>query len=97
MLVLRKRGAAGAILPSKQRVNIFLDGAVIEHLKAKAADRGHQTLINEALRQAINAESIETEVLQQRDNLMDRRHTPSANVAGPVATWRSLSQASWGC
>ena len=77
-------------MPSKQRVNIFLDGAVIEHLKAKAADRGHQTLINEALRQAIN-------VLQQRDNLMGRRHTPSANVAGPVATWRSLSQASWGC
>ena len=29
-LVPRKRGASGAVLPNKQRVNIFLDGAVIE-------------------------------------------------------------------
>ena len=58
-LVLRKRGAGGAVLPNKQRVNIFLDGAVIEHFKAKAGDRGYQTLINEALKQAIHAESIE--------------------------------------
>ena len=27
-LVLRKRGPTGAVLPNKQRVNIFLDGAV---------------------------------------------------------------------
>ncbi len=58
-LVLRKRGASGAVLPNKQRVNIFLDGAVIEHFKAKAGDRGYQTLINEALKQAIQAETIE--------------------------------------
>jgi len=58
-LVLRKRGAGGAVLPKKQRVNIFLDGAVIEHFKTKAGDRGYQTLINEALREAIQAESIE--------------------------------------
>ena len=58
-LVLRKRGATGAVLPNKQRVNIFLDGAVIEHFKAKAGDRGYQTLINEALKQAILAESLE--------------------------------------
>jgi hypothetical protein len=45
-LVLRKRAASGAVLPNKQRVNIFLDGAVIE-------------LINEALKQAIQAETIE--------------------------------------
>lgn len=61
-LVLRKRGAAGAVLPRKQRVNIFLDGAVIEHFKAKAGDRGYQTLINEALKQAIQAEGIEAVV-----------------------------------
>ena len=61
-LVLRKRAASGAVLPNKQRVNIFLDGAVVEHFKAKAGDRGYQTLINEALKQAINAESIETVV-----------------------------------
>lgn len=58
-LVLRKRGAGGAVLPNKQRVNIFLDGAVIEHFKSKAGDRGYQTLINEALKQAIQAESLE--------------------------------------
>ena len=58
-LVLRKRASTGAVLPNKQRVNIFLDGAVIEHFKSKAGDRGYQTLINEALKQAIQAESLE--------------------------------------
>ena len=58
-LVLRQRGTGGAVLPKKQRVNIFLDGAVIEHFKARAGDRGYQTLINEALKQAIHADSIE--------------------------------------
>jgi uncharacterized protein (DUF4415 family) len=58
-LVLRQRSANGAVLPNKQRVNIFLDGAVIEHFKSKAGSRGYQTLINEALKQAIQAENIE--------------------------------------
>ena len=48
-LISRKRGATGAVLPNKQRVNIFLDGAVIEHFKAKAGERGYQTLINDVL------------------------------------------------
>jgi uncharacterized protein (DUF4415 family) len=61
-LVLRKRSAVGAVLPKKQRVNIFLDGAVVEHFKAKAGARGYQTLINETLRQAIHAEGIEAVV-----------------------------------
>ena len=58
-LALRKRGPSGAVLPNKQRVNILLDGAVVEHFKAKAGDRGYQTLINEALKQAIQAETLE--------------------------------------
>jgi uncharacterized protein (DUF4415 family) len=58
-LVLRRRGSTGAVLPNKQRVNIFLDGAVIEHFKAKAGARGYQTLINETLKQAIQAETLE--------------------------------------
>ena len=37
-----------SVLPNKQRVNIFLDGAAVEHFKSKAGDRGYQTLINEA-------------------------------------------------
>lgn len=61
-LVLRKRAASGAVLPNKQRVNIFLDGAVIEHFKTKAGARGYQTLINEALKQAIQTEAIEAVV-----------------------------------
>ena len=61
-LVLRKRGPASAVLPNKQRVNIFLDGAVVAHFKAKAGDRGYQTLINEALKRAIQAETIEAVV-----------------------------------
>ena len=39
--------------------NIFLDGAVIEHFKAKAGARGYQTLINETLKQAIQAQTLE--------------------------------------
>jgi uncharacterized protein (DUF4415 family) len=58
-LVLRKRSTGGALLPNKQRVNIFLDGAVVEHFKSKAGERGYQTLINEALKQAIQAETLE--------------------------------------
>jgi uncharacterized protein (DUF4415 family) len=67
-LVLRKRGANGAVLPTKQRVNIYLDTAVVEHFKAAAGARGYQTLINEALKNAIHAETIEhtiTRVLRQ--------------------------------
>jgi hypothetical protein len=41
---------------------MFLDSAVIQHFKAKAGDRGYQTLINEALRQAIQTETIENVV-----------------------------------
>lgn len=58
-LVLRKRSATGAVLLNKQRVNIFLDSAVVEHYQSKAAGRGFQTLINEALKRAIQADAIE--------------------------------------
>jgi len=58
-LSLRKRGASGAVLPAKQRVNIYLDSAIVEHFKAEAGERGYQTLINEALKSAIQAKTIE--------------------------------------
>ncbi len=58
-LVLRQRGADSAVRQNKQRVSIFLDAAVIEHFKSKAGDRGYQTLINEALKQTLQAESLE--------------------------------------
>ncbi len=61
-LVLRKRGTNGVILSNKQRVNIYLDSAIIEHFKAMAGERGYQTLINDALKQALQAESIEATI-----------------------------------
>ncbi len=61
-LVLRKRGTNGVILSNKQRVNIYLDSAIIEHFKALAGERGYQTLINDALKQALQAESIEATI-----------------------------------
>jgi uncharacterized protein (DUF4415 family) len=55
----RKSGATRPHLPSKHRINIFLDIAILEHFKAKAGGRGYQTLINEALKQAMQAEKLE--------------------------------------
>lgn len=43
----------------KQRVSIMLDGAVIAFFKAKAGERGYQTLINQALHRAMQGEQIE--------------------------------------
>ena len=43
----------------KQRVSIMLDASVIDFFKAKAGARGYQTLINQALHQAMTAEQIE--------------------------------------
>lgn len=61
-LVLRKRGATGMVLPAKRRINIFLDSATLEYFKAKAGGRGYQTLINETLKQAVQAENLEAVV-----------------------------------
>ena len=44
----------------KQRVSIMLDGAIIAFFKAKAGERGYQTLINQALHQAMTGEQIES-------------------------------------
>ncbi len=57
-VVLRKRGATGAVLPAKQRINIFLDSTTLEYFKDKAGGRGYQTLINETLKQAMQAENL---------------------------------------
>ena len=43
----------------KQRVSIMLDGSVIAFFKAKAGERGYQTLINQALHQVMTGEQIE--------------------------------------
>lgn len=61
-LVLRKRANNGVILSNKQRVSLYLDSTIIEHFKAMAGKRGYQTLINDALKQALQAESIEATI-----------------------------------
>jgi uncharacterized protein (DUF4415 family) len=45
--------------PRKQRVTILLDTGLIEYFKAKAGERGYQTLINNTLRQAQARETLE--------------------------------------
>ena len=51
---------AGKIVPrGKRRLTMFLDSAIIEYFKARAGARGYQTLINAALKQAIEHEALE--------------------------------------
>jgi uncharacterized protein (DUF4415 family) len=45
--------------PRKQRVTILLDTLLIDYFKAKAGDRGYQTLINDTLRQAVAGDTLE--------------------------------------
>jgi hypothetical protein len=40
-------------------VTILPDAGLIEHFKAKTGERGHQTLINDILRQAVEREELE--------------------------------------
>ena len=38
---------------------MYLDMTVVEHFRSRAGGRGYQTLINEALKQAIDQEKLE--------------------------------------
>jgi hypothetical protein len=52
---------AGKTVPrGKQRLTMYLDTAIVEYFKARAGARGYQTLINAALKQAIEHESLES-------------------------------------
>ncbi len=46
-------------VPRKQRITILLDTVLIEYFKAKAGERGYQTLINDTLSQAREREVLE--------------------------------------
>jgi uncharacterized protein (DUF4415 family) len=51
---------AGKIVPrGKQRLTMYLDTSIVEYFKARAGTRGYQTLINAALKQAIEHETLE--------------------------------------
>jgi hypothetical protein len=63
----------------KQKINITLDPDVIAWFKAQAGGRGYQTLINAALREAMDRATLETtlrqvirEELHLRDTAADR-------------------------
>ncbi|HEY0295424.1 MAG TPA: BrnA antitoxin family protein [Bordetella sp.] len=58
---VKQEGFAAAVQEKlgKQRVSIMLDTSVIAFFKAKAGDRGYQTLINQALHQAMLGEQLE--------------------------------------
>jgi hypothetical protein len=51
---------AGKLVPrGKKRLTMYLDAAIVEFFKARAGDRGYQTLINETLRHAMERENLE--------------------------------------
>ena len=43
----------------KRRVTMFLDAFIVEYFKAKAGERGYQTLINDALVEYIRGHELE--------------------------------------
>ena len=48
-----------AVARGKTRLTMYLDNVLVEYFKAKAGSRGYQTLINEALKEAMQRESLE--------------------------------------
>ncbi len=58
----------------KQRVSIMFDGSITAFFKAKAGERGYQTLINRALRQVMAGERIESML---RRVIREELHTSS--------------------
>lgn len=48
------------VLKGKVRVNMYLDANLVAYFKARAGDRGYQTLINEALKESVERENMET-------------------------------------
>ncbi len=72
-VVLRARNARGQIQTLKQRINIYLDAAIVEHFKKKAGARGYQTLINEELKHSMQQQSLERTLRKVvRDELKKR-------------------------
>ena len=71
--VLRVGGVP--VARGKRRVNMFLDAFIVEFFKAKAGERGYQTLINEALAEYIRHHDLEDTVRRViRDELKRAAH-----------------------
>ena len=72
-LVLRQR-KQGKLVANKQRINIYLDQAIIAYFKDKAGERGYQTLINDSLREAMQRNTIEATIRQTiKEELRSRK------------------------
>lgn len=69
-----RRLATGITSPGKTRITIILDDDVIEAfgVKAEASGRGYQTMMNEALRAAIDPESAPATLRTLRAVLEER-------------------------
>lgn len=67
----------------KTRISIFIDDDVLDAFRRQAGGRGYQTLMNEALRQAMVATppAITIETLRQ----VVREELQSAKIAGEIA------------
>ena len=48
-----------AVARGKKRLTMYLDAALVEYFKTKAGTRGYQTLINDALKEAVERETLE--------------------------------------
>jgi hypothetical protein len=68
----------------KQKINITLDPDVIAWFKTQAGGRGYQTLINAALREAVNRTTLEVTLRQViREELQLRDTAPTAAARQP--------------
>ena len=66
----------GSVVPrGKKRLTMYLDASLIEYFKTKAGRRGYQTLINEALKRAVEQETLEDTLRR-----VLREETPAYNI-----------------
>ena len=70
------------VAPRKQRVTILLDTGLIEYFKAKAGERGYQTLINDTLRQAQEREPLEETMRRVMREELSRHASPGHTAQG---------------
>jgi len=75
--------AAARARLGKQRVSIMLDGEVIAFFRAKAGERGYQTLINQALHEVMAGEQLESTLRRViREELRGQKKAPGREAWG---------------
>lgn len=56
--------AAARAQLAKQRITIMIDADILAAFKARAGERGYQTLINQTLRESLQRDSLESTLRQ---------------------------------